>query len=365
MQSVSLLKKILQKPFQGKRVAPLEAVELFRQDDFIEIGKVAFSFRKLKKPGMKVSFIIDRNINYTNVCMVRCKFCAFSRPKGHPESYTLSIPEILRKVEEAVLLGATQIMLQGGINSDLSIEYFEELFSSIKVKFPHLTLHSLTAPEIVCLSKISGLTYREVLIRLKEVGLDSLPGGGAEILVDRVRESISPRKISSEKWLKVHEEAHKLGMVSTATMVIGHVETFEDRVSHLEKVRSLQDKTGGFISFIPWIFHSGRTELKRRETSSFDYLKTLAISRLYLDNIENIQGSWLTVGREVGQLSLFFGANDLGSIMLEENVVRATGYKSPQMTVEEMVDLIKKAGFSPFQRDTKFNMLREFTVEED
>jgi cyclic dehypoxanthinyl futalosine synthase len=360
MQSLSFHKKILEKPLSGERITSEEALELFRRGDFMEIGGAAFLFRKIKKPEMKVSFIIDRNINYTNVCIVRCKFCAFSRPKEHPESYALSISEILEKVEEAVSLGATQIMLQGGINPELSIEYFEELFSSIKERFPSVALHSLTAPEIVYLSSLSGLSYKEVLIRLRNAGLDSLPGGGAEILVDRVREEVSPRKISSEEWLKVHEEAHKLGMVSTATMVIGHVETFEDRVSHLEKIRKLQDKTGGFISFIPWIFHSGKTELKRGKTSSFDYLKTLSISRLYLDNVENVQGSWLTVGKEVGQLSLFFGANDLGSIMLEENVVRATGYKSPQMKVEEMVDLIKKAGFSPFQRDTKFNVVREY-----
>lgn len=360
MRGLNFPKEILEKPLFGKRITFEEALELFHRGDFMEIGRAAFLFRKMKKPGMKVSFIIDRNINYTNVCIVRCKFCAFSRPQEHPESYTLSISEVLKKVEEAVSLGATQIMLQGGINPELSIEYFEELFSSIKERFPQVTLHSLTAPEVVHLSSVCNLSYREVLIRLRNAGLDSLPGGGAEILVDRVRGEISPRKISSEEWLKVHEEAHKLGMASTATMVIGHVETFKDRVSHLERVRTLQDRTGGFISFIPWTFHSGKTELEREKTSSFDYLKTLSISRLYLDNIENIQGSWLTVGKEVGQLSLFFGANDLGSIMLEENVVRATGYKTPQMGEEEMVDLIKKAGFSPFQRDTKFNVVREY-----
>ncbi len=354
------VKDILIKPLQGERITPVEAVELYRQANFFELGKAAMAFREVKKPGKKVSFIIDRNINYTNVCQIRCKFCAFSRPQGHPESYTLSLSEVLEKIKEAVSLGASQIMLQGGINPDLNLDYFERLFSEIRLKFPNLTLHSLTAPEVAYLSKVSGLSLRETLLRLRKAGLDSLPGGGAEILVDEVRKKISPKKISSAEWLKVHEEAHQLGMVSTATMVIGHVESFEDRVAHLEKIRNLQDRTGGFISFIPWIFHAGKTELKSNKTSYFDYLRTVAISRLFLDNFENIQGSWLTVGKEIGQLSLFFGSNDLGSIMLEENVVRSTGYQPPDMGVEEMVNLIRKAGFIPYQRDTNFNVIKEF-----
>lgn len=360
MQSLISVENILKKPLKEERITPVEAVELYRKVDFFELGKAAMALREVKKPGRKVSFIIDRNINYTNVCLVRCKFCAFSRPQGHPETYTLGIPEILRKIEEAVSLGATQIMLQGGINPEIDLSYFEQIFSEIKSKFPQITLHSLTAPEVAYLSKVTGLSLKETLLRLKRAGLDSLPGGGAEILVDEVRKKISPKKISSAEWLEVHKMAHQLGMVSTATMVIGHVESFEDRVAHLEKIRSLQDKTKGFISFIPWIFQAGNTELKIRKTSYFDYLKTVAISRLFLDNFENIQGSWLTVGKEIGQLSLFFGANDLGSIMLEENVVRSTGYQPPEMGVEEMINLIGKAGFLPYQRDTYFRAIKEF-----
>ncbi len=351
---------ILKKPLEGKRITSSEAVELYRRADFLELGKAAQAFREVKRPGKKVSFIIDRNINYTNVCLVRCKFCAFSRSVGHPEGYTLSVSEVLRKVEEAVSFGATQIMLQGGINPEIKLSYFEQLFSEIKSRFSQITLHSLTAPEIAYLSKVSGLSLRETLLRLRKAGLDSLPGGGAEVLVDEVRKEVSPKKISSAEWLKVHEEAHRLGMVSTATMVIGHIESFEDRIAHLEKIRSLQDRTKGFISFIPWIFHAGKTELKKGKTSYFDYLKTVAISRLFLDNFDNIQGSWLTVGKEIGQLSLFFGANDLGSIMLEENVVRSTGYQPPDMEVGEMINLIRKAGFLPYQRDTNFKVLKEF-----
>ena len=356
----SSVASVVEKALSGERIAPKEALVLFEEGDFLELGQAAFLARMQKVPEKEVTFIIDRNINYTNICLIRCKFCAFSCSPGDPRGYVLSLSEILKRVEEAVSKGANQVMLQGGINPELKLDYFETVFSEIKRKFSQVTLHSLTAPEIEYLSRSSGLSFREVLKRLQEAGLSSLPGGGAEVLVDRVRASISPRKTSSSTWLKIHEEAHKLGMKTTATMVIGHKETFEDRVEHLFKLRELQDKTGGFISFIPWIYHSGRTALGGRETSSFDYLKTVAISRLFLDNFRNIQGSWLTVGKEVGQLSLFFGANDLGSIMLEENVVKATGYEFSGMSEKEMVDLIRRAGFKPVQRNTFFELLKVY-----
>ena len=262
------------------------------------------------------------------------------------------------KVEEAVSLGATQIMLQGGLNPDLKIEYYEDVLKKIKNKFK-VFIHSLSPPEICHISNVSQLSIKEVLIRLKDAGLDSLPGGGAEMLVDRVRHEISPNKINTEKWLTVMETAHGIGFESTATMMMGSIETAAERIEHLKKIRDLQDRTGGFRAFIPWTFTSGNTELGGKELSSIEYLRTLAVSRIYLDNVKNIQGSWVTQGKDIGQISLFFGANDLGSIMLEENVVKAAGTEN-RITEDEMVDLIKRAGKNPVQRNTEYCVVKTY-----
>jgi len=348
--------KILNDTVHGKRLSFEEAIFLFQESDLLKFAKSADTVCREKHPEGTVTFLIDRNINYTNVCQNQCSFCAFYRPKGHPEAYILSQEEIERKVAETLELSGTQVMLQGGINPDLNIGYYTNMFKEIKKKF-NIRIHSLSPPEIVYIAESAGISISEALKELTKAGLDSLPGGGAEILVDRVRQRISPRKISSAKWLEVMEEAHKLGLKTTATMMIGTVETIEDRIDHLQKIRDLQDRTGGFLSFIPWTFQPGNTTLGGRPVSSLEYLRTLSLSRLFLDNFSNVQGSWVTQGKDIGQVCLSFGANDLGSIMIEENVVRAAGV-SHRITVEGMVDLIKKAGRIPAQRDTEFNVLK-------
>ncbi|MEW6068372.1 MAG: cyclic dehypoxanthinyl futalosine synthase [Nitrospirota bacterium] len=343
----------------GKRLSLEEAVFLFENADLLELAKAANTICLKKHPEGMATFQIDRNINYTNVCKNQCSFCAFYRPEGHSEAYVLSLKEIEDKVAEAIELSGTQVMLQGGINPELKIDYYTEMFSHIKKRF-NIRIHSLSPPEVVYIAESSGMTISEALKELIKAGLDSLPGGGAEILVDSIRKKISPRKISSSQWLEVMEQAHKLGLKTTATMMMGTVETIRDRMSHLQKVRDLQDKTGGFISFIPWTYHPGNTALGGKAISSIEYLKMLSIIRLFLNNFKNIQGSWVTQGKDIGQICLSFGANDLGSTMIEENVVRAAGV-SHRMNIEEMVDLIKRAGKIPAQRDTEFNILKVYS----
>ena len=350
--------KILDEALNGKRVSFEEAVFLFKVPDLLELAEAADSASRKKHPEGLATFQIDRNINYTNICVNQCSFCAFYRPKGHAEAYVLSNEEIEKKVAETIELSGTQVMLQGGINPDLKIDYYTNLFTEIKKRF-NIRIHSLSPPEIAHIAESAGISISEALSELIKAGLDSLPGGGAEILVDRVRRKISPRKISSSKWLEVMEEAHNVGLKTTATMMIGTVETIEDRVDHLQKIRDLQDKTGGFMSFISWTFQPGNTVLGGKPVSSIEYLRTLSVSRLFLDNFLNVQGSWVTQGKDIGQVCLSFGANDLGSIMIEENVVRAAGV-SYKMTVDEMVDLIRKAGKIPAQRDTEFNILKVY-----
>ncbi len=325
------------------------------------LGRIADKIRRVKC-GDLVTFVIDRNINYTNVCVSKCKFCAFYA-KNEEEAYVLSKEKILKKVEEAVSFGATQILMQGGMNPDLGIEWFEEVFRSVKEKFPNVAIHSLSAPEIYFLAKKEGMSVREVLERLKEAGLDSLPGGGAEILSDRVRKMISPNKVDSNGWLKVMEIAHSIGMKTTATMMFGHVETNADIVEHLFKIRDLQAKTGGFTAFIPWTFQPNRTELYelvKEPAPPTRYLQVLAISRIVLHNVRNIQASWLTQGFEIATLALKFGANDLGGVMLEENVVRATGKPFRPARVEEMVKVAKSIGRPVALRDTYYRILKLF-----
>ncbi len=342
----------------GERLSFDEAVFLFKEANFMELAHAADRARQKKHPEGIVTFLIDRNINYTNVCQNQCSFCAFYRPKGHPDAYVLSQEEIEKKVAETIDLSGTQIMLQGGINPDLRIDYYINMFKEIKRKFD-IRIHSLSPPEIIHIAESEGISVTDALKELRKAGLDSLPGGGAEILVDEVRQKISPHKISAARWLEVMEEAQRLGLKTTATMMMGTVETIGERISHLQKVRDLQDRTGGFMSFIPWTFQPGNSALGGRPVSSIEYLRTLSVSRLFLDNFSNVQGSWVTQGKDIGQVCLSFGANDLGSIMIEENVVRAAGV-SHRITVGEMVDLIRRTGKIPAQRDTEFNLLKVY-----
>jgi cyclic dehypoxanthinyl futalosine synthase len=355
---------IYDKIADGQRITTQEAEDLLTGGDLLQLGSLADARRRELHPGNTATFQIDRNINYTNICECRCRFCAFYRAADAPDAYLLNVEQILESVDEAVRMGATQIMLQGGLHPDLGLDYFEELFRAIKQRFD-VCIHSLSPPEVQHLSKKSGLGLPELLQRLRAAGLDSIPGGGAEILSDRVRKEISPHKISTAQWMAVMEAAHAIGMRTTATMMIGSVETIAERAAHLELLRELQDRTGGFRAFIPWTFKAGNSELEPTvEVSAIEYLRLLAVARLYLDNIPNIQGSWLTQGRDVGQVSLHFGANDLGSIMLEENVVRAAGTHNP-ITEQEMVELIRRSGRVPKQRKTDYQVVKEYPAQDE
>jgi len=332
-----------------------EALELLRSSDLIGTGMAADALRRRLHPEGVVSYIIDRNINYTNFCTEYCSFCAFYRPMGHPEGYVLDKQTLFDKIRETVELGGTGILMQGGLDPDLKIEWYEDLLGSIKQRF-RIHLHCFSSPEVLNIAEVSGLTIRETIVRLREAGLDSIPGGGAEILDDQVRHRISRMKCSTEEWLEVHRIAHQLGMRTTATMMFGCGETFEQRLNHLEVIRRLQEETGGFTAFIPWTFQREHTSLGRfleEEVTAVEYLKTLAVSRLYLENILNIQASWVTQGLKTCQVGLRFGANDVGSIMLEENVVAATGVHH-RASEEELRRIIRDAGFIPKQRDTLY-----------
>ena len=335
-----------------------EFLFLFHEADVLELGRAATVIRDRRFPGDVITFVIDRNINYTNICSCQCRFCAFYREKEDPDAYVIDQAQLFQKIEEALELEATQLMIQGGLNPDLKIGFFEDMFRSIKQRYD-ITIHSLTAPEIAYIARVSDLTTREVLQRLAQAGLDSLPGGGAEVLHDEVRSYISPNKIKSLEWLRIMEEAHDLGLKTTATMMMGSVDQVEHRLAHLREIRELQDRTGGFRAFIMWTYQPGNNQLMGSRVSSLEYLRMLALARLYLDNFDHIQGSWVTQGKQVGQLSMFFGADDLGSIMIEENVVRAAGL-AYRMQKEEMIHLIRKAGKVPARRDTAYNILELF-----
>lgn len=347
--------RIIEEILEGKRLYDEEALYLLNKGDLLLLGDAANRIAERFHPEGNASYIIDRNINYTNICQSKCKFCAFYRDEDSPEAYLLSKEEIFKKIEETVALDGTQIMLQGGLHPELGIDYFTDLISSIKASF-NIEIHSFSPPEIVHISKVSGLSTKETLSRLKDAGLDSLPGGGAEILVDTVRHEISPNKIGTGQWLQVMEEAHSLEMKTTATMMLGSVESPKNRVEHLAQLRDLQDRTGGFRAFIPWTFQPGHTELGGETVSPIVYLRMLAVSRLFLDNFSNIQGSWVTQGTEIGQLTLGFGANDLGSTMIEENVVAATGI-SHRISETEMIRLIKATGKKAVKRNTQYEVL--------
>lgn len=341
------------------RLTEKEGEALLLAQDPIALGREADAVRRARY-GNRTTFIVDRNINYTNICRNECSFCAFYRRLDAADAYLLSYEEILEKARETVEAGGMQLMIQGGLHPELGLAYYEEMLRRLKREFPMLTIHSFTATEILYFAEKAGLSVEETLKRLQAAGLDSLPGGGAEILVDRIRKRIAPKKIMTDDWLRIMKTAHTIGMESTATMVIGFGETMADRIEHMEKVRRLQDETGGFRAFITWTFQPGHTELGGEKTSSWDYLTTLALTRLYLDNIAHIQGSWVTQGERIGQLTLGFGADDLGSIMLEENVVKAAGTRY-EMSIQKMVRLIQGAGREAAQRDTEYRVLKTFS----
>lgn len=348
------------------RLAKEEGLNLFKNEDLFSLGEMADNIRRQLHPDGIVTFVIDRNINYTNICINQCAFCAFYKDKNDPEAYLLSMEELFKKIIETINLGGTQILLQGGLHPELNLDYYIDLLKSIKENFP-IHIHGLSPPEICYIADKSDLTIKETVSILKAAGLDSIPGGGAEILSDKVREILSPRKIKSLSWLKVMGNAHRLGMRTTATMMFGSMEEPEDIIEHLDALRNLQDRTGGFTAFIPWSFQPGNTKLARSSefgvrsnpATAVEYLRILAISRIYLDNIKNIQASWVTQGIKVAQIALRFGANDLGSTMIEENVVASTGV-SYRVSMDELIDAIKAAGFRAAQRDTYYNILREF-----
>jgi cyclic dehypoxanthinyl futalosine synthase len=349
---------ILERAVRGVRLNLQEGVTLLNSNDLVLLGMAANAVKKRLHPEPVVTFVIDRNINYTNVCQTRCRFCAFFRSEGDPDAYVLSQEEIFAKIRETIACGGTQILMQGGLHPGLPLNYYEDLLRAIKARFD-IHIHSFSPPEITHFSRISGLAVREVLERLQTAGLDSIPGGGAEILDNRVRKYISPEKITWEQWMEVMTTAHRLGMKTTATMMFGSVETLEERVMHMIRVREFQDQTGGFRAFIPWSFQPANTSLGGETATGVDYLKTLAVARLVLDNVPNIQASWVTQGAKMAQVSLNFGANDFGSTMLEENVVRAAGV-SYRVPLDEIIRSIKDAGYQPAQRNTGYNIIKYY-----
>jgi len=354
---MSEIRAVLEKALAGGRLDEAEGTALLESDDILSLGRAADIIRRRRHPDGVVTFVIDRNINYTNVCVSRCRFCAFYRSPGDHDAFVLDHGRILEKIRELVDLGGTQVLIQGGLHPDLPLNYYLDMLRAIKREFPRVQVHSFSPPEIVHFARRFGYTVREMLGLLREAGLDSLPGGGAEILVDRVRREISPAKIGWREWMDVMREAHKLGMRTTATMMFGTVETYRERVRHMIRVRDLQDETGGFTAFIPWSFQPANTELGGSGSTAVDYLKTLAVARLVLDNFDNLQCSWVTQGPKVAQVALTFGANDFGSTMLEENVVRAAG-ACHRVPLEEMLDVIRDAGFKPAQRETDYTVVR-------
>ena len=355
---------VLEKALDGERVSDDDAIALLRSRDLVAVGRVANEIRNRENDPSKVTFIIDRNLNYTNVCVTDCDFCAFyRRPGDQREGYLLPKPVIYKKIEETLAIGGTGLLMQGGHHPDLGIDYYEDLFSSIKARYK-IHLHALSPPEIQHIARRSKLTIPETLTRLRDAGLDSVPGGGAEVLVDRVRAIIAPKKTKSDEWLDVMRQAHRLGMSTTATMMYGHVETLEERVEHMRRIRELQDETHGFRAFISWTFQRDGNRLddlvaEEDRPTSFDYLLTQAVSRIYLDNVPHIQSSWVTQGMKIGQVALGFGADDMGSVMIEENVVSAAG-TTHRTTTDELVHLIKAMGKTPVQRDTLYREVKVF-----
>jgi cyclic dehypoxanthinyl futalosine synthase len=352
MKSNTNIQAILDRALSGQRLTTEDCTALLESDDFVRIGLAADEIRQRHHPEGVVTYIIDRNINYTNVCNVVCTFCAFYRRPGHAETYVRSLEEIRQKIDETIALGGTGVLMQGGLHPDFGIEWYEDLLRNLHAEYPDFQLHCFSPPEIHNIHLISGLSYETIMARLKEAGLYSLPGGGGEILDDEVRKRVST-KCTTDEWLDVMRAVHRVGLRSTATMMFGIGDSIVHRVRHLERIRNLQDETGGFTAFIPWTFQRENTALGRRikeEPTGIDYLKMLSVSRLFLDNISHFQSSWLTQGLKLGQVALRFGADDMGSIMIEENVVSAAG--AHNFADEKMLRyLIREAGFRPQQRD--------------
>lgn len=356
------IRGLLDRALAGKRLSVEEGLTLFEAPLPLLGWAAQTRTEQLHRTRVR-TYHIDRNINYTNICVSQCRFCAFWRDKSSPEAYVIDWETLRQKIEETIALGGDQILLQGGLHPDLPLEWYEELLRQIRKEFPSINIHGFSPPEIAHLSRISGLTVREVLIRLREAGLGTLPGGGAEILVDPVRQSLSPRKVSADGWLHVMRTWHELGGRSSATMMFGHVESRRDRLEHLDKLRALQDQTGGFIAFIPWTFQPGNTALAHLpRVGAAEYLRTLAVSRLFLDNFVNIQASWVTQGLAVAQVALHFGANDLGSVMIEENVVAAAGVRF-RSTEAEIRQAITDAGFIPRRRNVFYQIIEKDPIQ--
>ena len=356
------LDELLQKVWDGQRINPAEALRLYRLP-LGELGALADRRRQLARADAYggrgneiVTYIVDRNINYTNVCNVYCKFCAFYRTEKDDDAYVITFDELDRKIEETIALGGTQILLQGGHHPKLSMQWYLDLLAHIKGKFPQVNIHGFSPSEFVHFREVFKLPMEEIISQFKRAGLGSIPGGGGEILVDRVRQRISPLKAMTDDWLAVMDVAHGLGLRSSATMMFGHVETVEDRIEHLERVRAQQDKSKGFTAFIGWTFQAEHTKLRVPTAGAHEYLRTQALARIYLDNFPSIQSSWVTQGQEIGQVALKFGASDLGSIMIEENVVSQAG-TTFRMTVSDMQRLIKDLGYEPHQRDNWYRLL--------
>jgi len=345
---------ILAAAADGGRISAPEALLLYTDAPLHELGEAANQVRRRRYPDGIVTYLIDRNINYTNVCVTACKFCAFYRAPKHEQGWAHPTEEILRRCGEAVELGATQVMLQGGHHPDFGVEYYEELFSTVKNAYPQLVIHSIGPSEVLHMVKVSGVSVEDALRRIHAAGLDSIAGAGAEMLPDRPRKAIAPLKESGARWLEVMEVAHGLGIESTATMMMGTGETNAERIEHLRMIRDVQDRSGGFRSFIPWTYQSENNHLKgRTQATSLEYLRLIAVARLFFDNIAHLQASWLTTGKDVGQLSLFMGVDDLGSIMLEENVISSAGARH-RSNLHELIWMIRSAGFIPAQRDTLY-----------
>jgi cyclic dehypoxanthinyl futalosine synthase len=353
------IRRILAKAVDGQRLTFDEGVALSECRDLAALGRAADAVTRRLHPEPYRTYNIDRNINYTNVCAAVCDFCAFYRKNGDPEAYVLPRQELYRKIEETIALGGDQALMQGGLHPNLKLEWYEDLLRDLKARYPTFNLHAFSPPELWFFHKLNKLPLREVLRRLKEAGMGSLPGGGGEILVDRVRTAITRNKCLTDEWLDVHRVWHELGGRSTCTMMFGHIETLAERIETLERLRQLQDETGGFTAFICWTFQPDNTDMAHiKPAGSFEYLRTQAIARLYLDNIANIQSSWVTQGLKVGQLALFFGANDMGSLMIEENVVASAGTVHC-LTLDQIKGAIREAGYVPRQRNVFYRLVDE------
>ena len=350
------MSNLLDKAKSGNRLTPDEGVQLFSLD-LLELGEAADRICRKLHPEPYRTFNIDRNINYTNLCDAVCDFCAFYRKPGDPDGYVLSREELCQKIEETIALGGEQALLQGGMHPSLKLEWYEDLLRYLKSKYPNFNLHAFSAPEIFHFHRLNKIPLLEVVTRLKEAGMGSLPGGGAEILVDRVRKALTKYKCLTEEWLEVHRTWHQIGGRSTATMMFGHVETLAERIESMDRIRQLQDETGGFTAFISWTFQPDNTPLSHiLPAGAYEYLKTQAISRIYLDNIPNIQSSWVTQGGKIGQMGLRYGANDMGSLMLEENVVSSAGTVH-HLSLEEIKSAIKECGWEPRQRNVFYQLI--------